>query len=89
LKLLYKLQLPVAWKIHDVFHACYLTPYRTTEEYGPQEVAPPPDLIGGDEEYKIKAILNHKGKPGRHKYLVSWVGYNNHEWMTEGNFGNT
>jgi hypothetical protein len=37
LKLSYKLQLPVAWKIHDMFHTCYLTPYKTTKEYGPQE----------------------------------------------------
>jgi hypothetical protein len=72
-----------------VFHTCYLTLYRTTEEYRPQEVTPPPDLIGGNEEYEVEVILNHKGKPGRHKYLMSWVGYNNHEWMTEGNFGNT
>jgi hypothetical protein len=34
-------------------------------------------------------ILNHKGKAGRHKYLMSWVSYNDHEWMPEGNFGNT
>jgi hypothetical protein len=87
-KLAYKLQLPVSWKIHDVFHACYLTPYRTTEEYEPQEAAPPPDLIGSDKEYEVEVILNHKGKPGRRKYLVAWVSYNDHKWMVEGNFGN-
>jgi hypothetical protein len=35
------------------------------EEYGLQELAPPPDLISGDEEYEVEAILNHKGKPRR------------------------
>jgi hypothetical protein len=87
-KLAYKLQLPVSWKIHDVFHGCYLTPYRTMEEYGPQEATPPPDLIGSDKEYEVGAILHHKGKLGRRKYLVAWVGYKDHEWMVEKNFGN-
>jgi hypothetical protein len=89
LKLAYKLQLQVSWRIHDVFHTCYLTPYRMTEEYGPQEAAPPPDLISGDEEYEVEVILNHKGKPRRCKYLVACTRYNDHEWMTEGNFMNT
>ena len=30
----YKLQLPPAWTIHDVFHASLLTPYHITEQKG-------------------------------------------------------
>src|SRR5713101_2034566 len=80
-KLSYRLTLPKSWKIHDVFHAMYLTPYRETEEYGPQTHAPPPELIGGEEEYEIEAILNHRGSRARKlRYLVSWVGYTDKEW---------
>ena len=31
---MYKLQLPPAWTIHDVFHASLLTPYHITEQKG-------------------------------------------------------
>jgi len=31
----YRLQLPAAWNIHDVFHTSLLTPYRETASHGP------------------------------------------------------
>ena len=31
----YQLQLPLAWGIHDVFHASLLTPYHETDAHGP------------------------------------------------------
>jgi hypothetical protein len=31
----YQLRLPMAWEIHDVFHASLLSPYRETTTHGP------------------------------------------------------
>ena len=36
----YQLELPVQWKIHDVFHANLLTPYRETQLHGAKFVRP-------------------------------------------------
>ena len=67
----YKLQLPPTWKIHDVFHTSLLLSYRKTPEHGPNFSNPPPDLIGGEEEYEINKILSHQGTQGQRQYLVS------------------
>ena len=71
----YKLWLPLTWKIHDVFHASLLSSYRETLEHGPNISNPPPDLIGGEEEYKIDKILSLHGTRGWRQYLISKKGY--------------
>lgn len=73
--LTYKLKLPYHWKIHDVFHASLLTPYRETEAHGPNFLLPPPELIDGDDKYEVEAILSHRKIGGHLKYLVKWKGY--------------
>src|SRR5260221_11152646 len=54
----YQLELPSTWKIHDVFHASLLTPYRETEQHGPNFLQPPPDIIEGEPECEIEKILH-------------------------------
>ena len=73
----YQLKLPQAWTIHDVFHAGLLTPYHETSQYGPNHTRPPPDLVGGEEEFEVEAIMNHRhhGRARRLQYLVKWKGY--------------
>jgi hypothetical protein len=68
----YQLELPPTWSIHDMFHALLLLPYCKTPAHGPNFVQPPPDLIGGEEGYKIEAIINHcfKGKKYHLQYLI-------------------
>ena len=85
--LAYHLQLPLTWKIHDVFHASLLSAYQETAEHGPNYVNPPPEEIEGEEEYKVAEILSHRGSPGRRSYLVSWKGYSSTEntWEPERN----
>ena len=56
----YQLQLPLSWKIHDIFHIDLLTPYKETNMHGPNFIEPPPDLINGEEEYKVEAILDSR-----------------------------
>lgn len=83
-RLAYKLQLPSCWKIHDVFHAHYLSLYTETEEYGQMFPQLPPELMEGEEEYEVKVILKHKGnmKP-RRWFFVSWKGWPSSEnsWL--------
>ena len=55
----YQLALPVAWTIHNIFHASLLTPYCETIEHGVNYTRPPPDLIKDTKEYEVKAIVNH------------------------------
>jgi hypothetical protein len=40
-------------------HASLLTPYVETIEHSPNYSQPPPDLVGGEEQYEVKAIRNH------------------------------
>jgi hypothetical protein len=55
----YKLELSLAWNIHPVFHVSLLTPYIETKEHGENFLKLPPDLINGEEQYKVKAIHSH------------------------------
>jgi Chromo (CHRromatin Organisation MOdifier) domain len=73
----YQVELPASWTIHDVFHASLLSPYRETTTHGPNFRRPPPDLIGGEEEYEVEAIINHrfKGRNRQLQYLIKWKGY--------------
>ena len=73
----YKLQLPVSWGIHDVFHASLLSSYRETAAHRPNFSQPPPDLIDGEEEYEVECIVNHRrhGRARQLQYLIKWKGY--------------
>ena len=83
--------LPSQWKIHPVFHASLLTTYKETSEHGPNFLQPPPDLVDSEEEYKVKVVLRHRGKPSHHTFLIRWKGYSTAEdtWEPERNLGNT
>src|SRR5229473_2356304 len=73
----YQLRLPIAWNIHDVFHASLLSPYHETNAHGPNYSRPPPDLIKGEEEYEVEKVINHRytGRARTLQYLVKWIGY--------------
>jgi hypothetical protein len=43
-EVVFRLELPTHWTIHNVFHASLLTPYRETIEHGINYPEPPPDL---------------------------------------------
>ena len=85
--LVYRLRLPPTWKIHDVFHAGLLSPFKQMDTHGPSFSAPPPTLIRSEEEYEVETIISHKGSPGRRKYLTAWKGYPSSEntWELESN----
>ena len=73
----YRLELPMQWSIHPVFHIDLLTPYRETITHGANYQRPPPDLVDNAEEYEVKNILDSRlfGRRRRLQYLVKWKGY--------------
>ena len=83
----YRLELPDQWRIHPVFHAALLTPFVETETHGANYLKPPPDLIDGQEEHEVEAIIAHKRQGQKYRYLVKWLGYPSSEntWEPEVN----
>ena len=73
----YELELPKTWKIHPVFHANLLTPYKETELHGENFTRPPPDLIEGEEEFEVERILQSRlyGRGRKLQFLVQWKGF--------------
>ncbi|ESK83105.1 hypothetical protein Moror_6065 [Moniliophthora roreri MCA 2997] len=82
----YKLKLPFQWRIHPVFHARLLTPYKEMETHGPNFLEPPPDIVEGQEEFEVEAIIGHQPKRKNSRpthYLISWKGYDSshNQWL--------
>ncbi|ESK83508.1 hypothetical protein Moror_4871 [Moniliophthora roreri MCA 2997] len=82
----YKLKLPFQWRIHPVFHAGLLLPYKENKIRGPNFLEPPLDIVEGQEEYEVEAIIRHRPKKKNQppkEYLVSWKGYDSshNQWL--------
>ena len=71
----YRIQLPISMKIRNVFHVDLLIPFHETDAYGPAYSQPAPELINGDEEYEVEAIIDDRVHRRKRQYLVKWVGY--------------
>ena len=71
----YRLKLPKSWRIHNVFHATLLRPYKENEIYGENFTEPPPELLEGEEVYEVETILNHRTRGRGYQYFVKWQGY--------------
>lgn len=72
--LTYRLDLRGQRKLHDVFHASLLTPFLETDQHGPNFLEPVPEIIDGQEEHEVEAILNHRTSYGHVQYLIKWQG---------------
>jgi hypothetical protein len=56
----YRLELPMQWSIHNVFHTDLLTPYHKMPTHGANYQRPPPDLMDGVEEYEVEKVLDSR-----------------------------
>jgi hypothetical protein len=74
---MYRLNLPEKWKIHNAFHVTLLSSYVETEEHRVNFTELPPDLIEGEPEWEVEKILGsrHYGQKNTLEYLVKWKGY--------------
>jgi hypothetical protein len=77
LDVVFQLELPHQWKIHNVFHASLLTPYVETELHGRNFPKPPPEIVEGDPEFKVEQIVGSRriGKKKSLQYKIHWKGY--------------
>ena len=71
----YQLKLPESWKIHKVFHATLLQPYKENKVYGENYPWLLLDIENGEEVYEVKQVLKHRRRGQGYKYLVKWAGY--------------
>ena len=58
--LTYQWNLLASWRIHNVFHAILLRPYIENETHGANFPQPPPELLEGEEVYKVESIIRHR-----------------------------
>src|SRR5271155_5310214 len=75
----YCLELPWSWRIHPVIHASLLSPYKTNGVHGENFIRPPPDLVEGQPEYKVEAVISHRRHGKGYSYLIKWKGYSTAE----------
>ena len=71
----YQIKLPPQWKIHNVFHASLLTPYKETSLNGNRYQEPAPDLIDGQPEWEVEQVLRVRRRRNQLQYLVRWKGF--------------
>ena len=73
-----------------MFHVSLLTPYKENDIHGLNYLDPPPDLIGGEEEWEIEAIVGHRGLESCRQYKIKWKGFGDNEitWEPEHNITN-
>ena len=71
----YRLWLPTAYRIHDVFHVALLKPYYHREGE-PEENSKAPEIESeGEDSWEVEAILKHRMCKGQRQYLLKWKGY--------------
>ncbi|QRW23607.1 Retrotransposable element Tf2 protein [Rhizoctonia solani] len=67
-------KLPETLKIHNVFYVGLLSRSHKSPNQ-PFLEQPPPETIEGEEEYKVKQIIDSKQQQGKWFYLIKWKGY--------------
>jgi transposase InsO family protein len=82
----YKLKLPRHWHMHPVFNESILLPFHPPQFQSQKgELPPPPEIVNGEEEYKVEKILDSRLSRGKLQYLIKWEGYPKEEnmWVPE------
>jgi hypothetical protein len=83
----YRLKLPVSMRcLHLVFHIVKLLPAPKEDIPGRHRPdVPPPEVVNGEERYKIEEILDSRIFQQKLQFLVTWKGYGYEEnsWLNE------
>jgi hypothetical protein len=83
----YRLQLPKAMgRIHPVFHVIKLLPAPKDPVEGQRvPMLPHPEIVDGEPEYELEAVLDSQIHQRKLQYLVAWkgYGYEEHSWVDE------
>ena len=84
----YQLKLPHLMScIHPVFHIIKLMLVLPDPIIGHHmKPPPPPEIIRGEERYKVEEVINSRFWHRKLQYLVKWKGYGHKEnlWLSEG-----
>lgn len=76
----YRLILPATLKIHNVFHAKLLSPYKHNKNFHRNQPRPPPEVTEeGEEEYEVEKILTWVQDDKGLRYWVRWKGYSSQD----------
>ena len=83
----YELDLPSHLRIHPVIHISRLRECNESTAFPDREEVyspPPPQVIEGEDYFKIEAFVAERGKGRSKSYLVHWEGYGpeHREWRT-------
>ncbi|KIL70533.1 hypothetical protein M378DRAFT_117693 [Amanita muscaria Koide BX008] len=73
----YRLQLPVTWRLHPVFHTSLLHPYQSPSSPLQTLQVPNPPLpiqVGDHLEQEVEVVLDERTHQGQKEYLVKWKG---------------
>ena len=82
----YRLILPRKYqRLHPTFHVSLLEPYHRRSGEDPRIIQP--DLVDGEEEWEVEAILDSRRRGRTKEWLVRWKGFGpaDDEWLRKEN----
>ncbi len=82
----YRLILPRKYqRLHPTFHVSLLEPYHRRSGEDPRIIQP--DLVDGEEEWEVEAILDSRKRGRTKEWLVRWKGFGpaDDEWLRKEN----
>ena len=86
----YRLNLPTAWRQHNVFHISLLKPYRPRDGEKDAMIMTAPEIVNDVKEYAVEQILSKRKTKGVTRYLVKWKNWGDeyNQWEPEENLAN-